>query len=97
LLPTLPGLCYTIWRVEYEEIPAQEAMTVITTRCLQCGEELAIDVLREGEGYFFGYDTDFYGAGIDDQRDPHEIVGYFCRRCGSQLRDVAGLYGKKTA
>ena len=77
-------------------MPAQEVATVIMTRCLQCGEELVIDVVREGEGYFFGYDTDFYGTGIDDQRDPHEIVGYFCKRCGSQLRGVARRYGIKT-
>ena len=63
----------------------------IKAKCLLCGCEFFIDYVDEGMGYFLGYDTDFYGDTIDDQRDPHEVVGYYCKRCGSYLRAQAEI------
>ena len=68
---------------------------MIKTKCLDCGNDLTIDSVKEGEGYFFGYDTDYYGCGIGEERDPHEIVGYYCKECGEKLRRKAEAIGWK--
>jgi len=62
----------------------------IETKCLNCGIELLING-GEGDGYFLGYDTQYYGD--REPKDPHEIVGYFCGRCGSFLRAKATEIG----
>ena len=59
---------------------------MLQTKCLQCGQKLIIDNIREGEGYFFGYDTDYYGLGWGDIKDPHEVIGYYCKECGDKLK-----------
>ena len=66
---------------------------MIKTRCLQCGCAVEIDSVREGEGYFFGYDTDYYGDTLDDMRDPHQVIGHYCERCGSFLKAKAEKIG----
>ena len=66
---------------------------MIKAKCLQCGTKLRINAAGGGEGYFFGYDTDHYGLGLDDQRDPHEVIGYYCRECGDALRAKAEQIG----
>ena len=58
---------------------------MIKTKCLGCGCALEINLAREGEGYFFGYDTDYYGDSFDDMRDPHHIIGHYCKKCGEKL------------
>jgi hypothetical protein len=65
----------------------------IKSKCLQCGIGLIIDITREGEGYFFGFDTDYYGCGLDDMKDPHEVIGYYCKKCGDELRNKSELIG----
>lgn len=66
---------------------------MIRTNCLDCGSPIEIDNIQEGEGYFFGYDTDYYGLGFDDEKDPHNIIGYYCKKCGLRLRCKAEKIG----
>ena len=66
------------------------------TRCLQCGCAIEIDNVREGEGYFFGYDTAYYGDSFEDERDPHQVIGHYCKRCGSFLKAEAEKIGCKS-
>ena len=66
---------------------------MIKTECLQCGKTLLVNSIHEGDGYFFGYDTDYYGDTVDDQRDPHQVIGYYCKRCGSFLKAEAEKIG----
>lgn len=65
---------------------------MIRTSCLSCGSRLEIDNIHEGEGYFFGYDTDYYGDYIE-ARDSHEVIGYYCKVCGDNLRGRAEAMG----
>ena len=65
---------------------------MIISRCMGCGCVLEIDLAREGEGYFLGYDSDYYGD-AGEQRDPHEVVGYYCQACGEKLRAKAEAIG----
>jgi len=65
---------------------------VIETSCLNCGSPIEID-MREGVRYFFGYDTGYYSEAGED-RDPHEVVGYYCKTCGENLRERAKGVGR---
>ena len=65
---------------------------MLKTKCLGCGCDLSVNSAREGDGYFFGYDTDYYGQ-PDETKDPHEIVGYYCQQCGANLRTKAEAIG----
>ena len=68
---------------------------MLQTECLLCGQKLKIDYIQEGDGYFFGYDTNYYGMGMDDIKDPHEVIGYYCKRCGDKLRDKVKIEYKR--
>lgn len=68
---------------------------MIKTKCLECECDLLVDASREGEGYFLGYDTNFYGDSSTSSSDPHEVVAYYCSRCGKKLRDKAEGIGWK--
>jgi DNA-directed RNA polymerase subunit RPC12/RpoP len=66
---------------------------MLQTKCLRCGRKLLIDNIHEGDGYFFGQDTNYYGLGWEDAKDPHEVVGYYCGKCGEKLRTKAETIG----
>lgn len=66
---------------------------MIKTKCLGCGNDLIIGNRGQGVGYFFGYDTDYYGDTFEDEKDPHEVVGYYCKECGQRMRDKAETIG----
>ena len=55
--------------------------------CLNCGVVFEFNKM-EGDGYFFGYDTDYYGDSIEE-RDPHQVIGHYCKPCGENLRNRA--------
>ena len=62
---------------------------MLKTKCLECGCDLMVDSDHEGDGYFFGYDTDYYGDTVEDMGDPHNIIGHYCKMCGAKLRQKA--------
>lgn len=60
------------------------------TTCLICEHDMLVDSKDlPGDGYFFGYDTDYYGDYSTDFKDPHEVIGHICKSCGDKLRIVA--------
>ena len=66
---------------------------MLKTNCLNCGLGILID-FREGEGYFFGFDTYYFGD-AGEEKDPHEIIGYCCKKCGDELRAKSDAIGWK--
>ena len=66
---------------------------MIKTNCVGCGCSLKIDNIGGNSYYFFGYDTMYYGDSFMDERDPHEVVGYYCKVCGEGLRERAEAIG----
>ena len=68
---------------------------MLESKCLRCGRKMTIDNIRHGDGYFMGYDTEYYGDSIENEKDPHEIVGWYCQKCGDKIRDKANIIGWK--
>jgi hypothetical protein len=68
---------------------------MIQTKCLRCRRNLLIDNIRRGVGYFFGYDSDYYGDSLEDSRDPHNVIGYYCEKCGQKIEKKAESIGWK--
>lgn len=66
---------------------------MIKTKCLECGIEFIFNQIQ-GLYYFLGYDDDDYGES-DEYRDPHEIVGYYCKKCGDKLRKKGKKIGEE--
>jgi DNA-directed RNA polymerase subunit RPC12/RpoP len=61
----------------------------LKTKCLRCGRNMF--VTYEGDGYFFGYDTQYSRDSYDNC--PHAIYGYYCEKCGKLLEDKAQKIG----
>lgn len=51
-----------------------------------------MDNIREGDGYFLGFDTCYYGDS-NEEKDPHEVIGYYCKECGDKLRSESEIIG----